>query len=139
MLYTRHEAEGSRLRHPLDTVTEGVGLNRLTANFSQAMIDGAFQCSDQEAVDMGQFLLQQEGLWVGSSSCVNCVGAVKAARSLGAGNTIVTVLCDGGKRHASKFYNNEYLRQHGLEQRVSARDLSWIAQPTDLGKGGFTP
>lgn len=127
VLYTRAEAEGTRLRHPYDTVTEGVGLNRLTANFKLAEIDDAFHCSDQEAVDMGQFLLREEGLWVGSSSCVNCVGAVKAARTLGPGNTIVTVLCDGGRRHASKFYNAEVLRQHGLVLRKPSTDLTWVA------------
>jgi cysteine synthase len=126
VLYTQHEAEGRRMRHPLDTVTEGVGLNRLTHNFSLATIDGAFRCSDQEAVDMGQFLLRQHGLWVGSSSAVNCVGAVKAARRLGPGHTIVTVLCDGGRRHASKFYNAEFLREHGLMLRSPPADLSWI-------------
>lgn len=127
VLYTRAEAEGTRLRHPYDTVTEGVGLNRLTANFSRAAIDDAFHCGDQEAVDMGQFLLRREGLWAGSSSCVNCVGAVKAARALGPGHTVVTVLCDGGRRHASKFYNPEVLRAQGLHVRAPSADLSWIA------------
>ena len=126
VLYTKHEAEGRRKKHPFDTITEGVGLNRLTANFARAQIDGAFRCSDQEAVNMGQYLLQEEGLWVGSSSCVNCVGAVKAARRLGPGHTIVTILCDSGKRHASKFYNRAYLLEQGLIVRQPSRDLTWV-------------
>ena len=126
MLYTTQESEGRRLRNPFDTVTEGVGLNRLTANFQRAAIDDAFLCTDQEAVDMGRFLLQHDGLWVGSSSAVNCVGAVKAAKRLGPGHNIVTILCDGGRRHVSKFYNEEYLRSQGLQVRSPAADLSWI-------------
>jgi cysteine synthase A len=127
VLYASEESEGSRLRHPFDTVTEGVGLNRLTANFRQAQIDDAFHCSDQEAVDMSRFLLQNEGLWVGSSSAVNCVGAVKAARRLGPGHKIVTILCDGGERHMSKFYNALFLEKQGLRLNQPSRDLSWIA------------
>lgn len=95
-------------------ITEGVGLNRLTANFQAARIDEAVQCSDQEAVDMAHFLLHNEGLYVGSSSAVNCVGAVKLARLLGKGHTIVTILCDSGHRHSSKFHNQEYLVRHGV-------------------------
>jgi cysteine synthase len=127
VLYACEESEGSRLRHPFDTVTEGVGLNRLTANFRQAQIDDAFHSSDQEAVDMSRFLLQNEGLWVGSSSAVNCVGAVKVARRLGPGHTIVTILCDGGKRHLSKFYNTSFLEKQGLRLNQPSRDLTWIA------------
>jgi cysteine synthase A len=63
---------------------------------------------------MARFLMRRDGLWVGSSAAMNCVGAVKAARQLGPGHTIVTVLCDGGHRHLSKFYNDDYLAQHGL-------------------------
>lgn len=90
-----HSVHGSVIDMCLQ-ITEGVGLNRLTANFQAASIDEAVQCSDQEAVDMAQFLLHNEGLYVGSSSAVNCVGAVKLARlaKLGRGQTVVTVLCD---------------------------------------------
>jgi len=126
VLYAREEAEGTRLRNPFDTVTEGVGLNRLTANFARAIINGAFRCSDREAVDMAQHLLQHDALWVGSSSAVNCVGAVRAARALGPGHVIVTVLCDGGARHVSKFHNEAYLTAAGLAPRTVPRDLSWL-------------
>lgn len=126
VLYTQHEAEGRRLRHPFDTVTEGVGLNRLTANFQQAQIDDAFRCSDQEAVHMAAHLLRTDGLWVGSSSAVNCVGAVKAARALGPGHTVVTVLCDGGSRHLSKFHNPDFLKQHGLHPLPHDGSLAWL-------------
>lgn len=78
VLYAQVEAEGKRLRNPFDTITEGVGLNRQTANFGLAQIDGAFHCSDREAVEMSSFLVCNDGLFLGSSSAVNCVGAVSA-------------------------------------------------------------
>ncbi len=63
---------------------------------------------------MAYYLLQREGLWVGPSAALNVVGAVKAARLLGPGHTIVTVLCDGGERYGSKVYNAEWLLAKGL-------------------------
>lgn len=76
---------------------------------------------------MAHFLLRNEGLWVGSSSAVNCVGAVKAARKLGHGNCVVTILCDGGSRHLSKFYNAQFLEEQDLHvPGMLASDLSWI-------------
>ena len=109
VLYTWHEAEGKRLRNPFDTITEGVGINRQTANFELATIDAAVKCSDREAVEMARYILEHDGLFVGSSSAVNCVGAVRAAQYFGPGHTIVTILCDGGRRHLSKFHSREYL------------------------------
>lgn len=61
-----------------------------------------------------RYLLKYDGLFVGSSSAMNCVGAVRVAKALGPGHTIVTILCDSGMRHLSKFYNAEYLSEHGL-------------------------
>lgn len=139
VLYTHHEAEGKRLRNPFDTITEGVGINRLTRNFSVALgdeklfdekvgnklkpqvahidksyISGAFRASDREAVEMSRYLARTDGLFLGSSSCVNIVGATKLALSLGPGHRVVTIACDGGGRHLSKFWSNEYLEKHGL-------------------------
>lgn len=74
-----------------------------------------------------QYLLRNEGLFVGSSAAMNCVGAVKAARALGPGHTVVTVLCDGGHRHLSKFHSPEYLAEQGLTPRQTGRDLDWVA------------
>lgn len=61
-----------------------------------------------------RYLLKNDGLFVGSSSAMNCVGAVRLARAMGPGNTIVTILCDSGMRHLSKFYDVQYLSEHGL-------------------------
>ncbi|XP_031098020.1 cysteine synthase 2-like isoform X2 [Ipomoea triloba] len=114
VMYTREEAEGRRLKNPFDTITEGIGINRLTENFKMAKLDGAFRGTDMEAVEMSRYLLKNDGLFVGSSSAMNCVGAVRVARALGPGHIIVTILCDSGMRHLSKFFNSEYLSQHGL-------------------------
>ncbi len=135
VMYTSEEAEGKRLKHPFDTITEGVGINRLTANFAKAKVDGAFKASDKESVEMAQYLMRNEGLFVGSSAAVNCVGAVKLARKLGPGHVIVTVLCDGGHRHLSKFHNKEYLEKHGLTPTHTGRDLEFINFDNDGASG----
>ncbi|KAK3010050.1 hypothetical protein RJ639_012819 [Escallonia herrerae] len=114
VMYTKEEAEGRRLKNPFDTITEGIGINRLTENFKMAELDGAFRGTDMEAVEMSRFLLKNDGLFVGSSSAMNCVGAFRVAQLIGPGHTIVTILCDNGMRHLSKFHNARYLSQHGL-------------------------
>lgn len=147
--YSRTEAEGKRKAHQVDTVTEGVGLNRITNNFSKALplLDGAVACSDEEAVEMARHLLAHEGLFVGSSAAVNCVGAVKVARAMAKERgreeeekesrnnnsflsrffsssspppVVVTLLCDGGGRHLSKFHSAEALRAAGVAAAVGA-------------------
>ena len=107
---------------PGNTITEGIGVGRLTANFaSAARIDGAFPVSDQETVDMALYLLRREGLWVGPSAALNVCGAVKAARLLGPGHSVVTVLCDGGARYSSKMYSGAaWLAERGLSDSVGA-------------------
>ncbi|KAL0443284.1 UNVERIFIED_CONTAM: Cysteine synthase 2 [Sesamum latifolium] len=130
VMYTREEAEGRRLKNPFDTITEGIGINRLTENFKLAALDGAFRGSDMEAVEMSRYLLKSDGLFLGSSSAMNCVGAVKVAQKLGPGHTIVTILCDSGMRHLSKFYDAQYLSQHGLTP--SASGLEFLGLGSDI-------
>lgn len=127
VMYTRQEAEGRRLKNPFDTITEGIGINRLTENFKIAVLDGAFQGSDIEAVEMSRYLLKNDGLFLGSSSAMNCVGAVRVAQKMGPGHTIVTILCDSGMRHLSKFYNAEYLAQYGLTPSASGLEFLGIS------------
>lgn len=127
VMYTKEEAEGKRLKNPFDTITEGIGINRLTKNFMMAELDGAYRGTDKEAVEMSRFLLKNDGLFVGSSSAMNCVGAVRLARSLGPGHTVVTILCDSGMRHLSKFHSPEYLSAHGLTP--SATGLEFLDHP----------
>lgn len=123
VMYTREEAEGRRLKNPFDTITEGIGINRITKNFMMAKLDGAFRGTDKEAVEMSRFLMKNDGLFLGSSSAMNCVGAVRAAQALGPGHTIVTILCDSGMRHLSKFFSAEYLFQYGLTPSASGLEF----------------
>ncbi|KAL2912309.1 Cysteine synthase 2 [Polyrhizophydium stewartii] len=117
VLYASEQAEGKRKRHQVDTIVEGVGINRLTAIINLALdgsIDDAVRVTDAEAVEMSRFLMREDGLFVGSSSAVNCVAAVRTARKLGPGHTIVTLLCDHGSRHLTKFWSTEYVARWGL-------------------------
>ncbi|KAL0399128.1 UNVERIFIED_CONTAM: Cysteine synthase 2 [Sesamum radiatum] len=132
VMYTREEAEGRRLKNPFDTITEGIGINRLTENFKLAALDGAFRGSDMEAVEMSRYLLKSDGLFLGSSSAMNCVGAVKVAQKLGPGHTIVTILCDSGMRHLSKFYDAQYLSQHGLTPSASGLEFLGLGAGENL-------
>lgn len=94
---------------------EGVGINRITANYASAgHVDGALAGDDAEAVRMAHYLLRREGLFIGPSAAMNVVGAVRLARRLGPGHTVATVLCDGGGRYLSKLYSPAWLAQRGL-------------------------
>ncbi|XP_054796221.1 cysteine synthase 2 isoform X2 [Prosopis cineraria] len=126
VMYTKQEAEGKRLKNPFDTITEGIGCNRITKNFMMAKVDGAFQGTDMEAIEMSRFLLKNDGLFLGSSSAMNCVGAVRVAQSLGPGHTIVTILCDSGMRHLSKFHNPQYLSQLGMTPKATGLEFLGI-------------
>ncbi|CAK9440160.1 uncharacterized protein LODBEIA_P42600 [Lodderomyces beijingensis] len=106
VLYDSVEKEGTRRRHQVDTLVEGIGLSRLTQNFKQAeaYIDEAVKVSDAEALSMAQYLCMNDGLFWGSSAAVNCVAAVKTAMKYGPGHNIVVIACDSGDRHLSKFW-----------------------------------
>jgi cysteine synthase A len=94
---------GELVASPGPTINEGIGLARITNNFAAAFpVEAAFQGVDAEVVDMAHFLLRREGLHVGPSAALNVIAAVKAARLLGPGHTVVTILCDGGARYAAK-------------------------------------
>jgi len=96
------------------SITEGIGQGRITANLEGAPVDVAFRIPDDEAVRVVFDLLQNEGLCLGSSSGVNVAGAIRLAREMGPGHTIVTVLCDYGTRYQSKLFNPAFLREKGL-------------------------
>ncbi|KAG5720481.1 Cysteine synthase 2 [Termitomyces sp. T112] len=118
VMFDRKESEGTKRRHQVDTVVEGIGINRLTNNIDLALpiIDDAFRISDAEAVSMSRFLVQHDGLFLGSSSACNLVACVKLVRRMGwaEGQTLVTILCDSGSRHYSKFWNDEYLHKANI-------------------------
>ena len=96
------------------SITEGIGQGRITANLEGLTIDHGFQIPDTESVPVCFDLLEHEGLSLGPSSGVNVAGAIRLARALGPGHTIVTMLCDYGNRYQSKLFNPEFLRSKGL-------------------------
>ena len=96
------------------SITEGIGQGRITANLEGAVVDEAFQIPDSEAIPMAFDLLEYEGLCMGGSTGINVVGAIRLAKQMGPGHTIVTVLCDYGTRYASKLFNPDFLREKGL-------------------------
>ncbi|CEI88853.1 Putative Cysteine synthase A [Rhizopus microsporus] len=116
VMYSPTEQEGSRRRHQVDTVVEGIGINRLTKNFDKGrhLVNDAFRVTDDEAIKMSRYLVREDGLFVGSSSAVNCVAAVRAAKKLGPGHVIVTLLNDSGQRHLTKFWSDEYLKSQNI-------------------------
>ncbi|KAF7305910.1 PALP-domain-containing protein [Mycena chlorophos] len=118
VMYDHREKEGTKRRHQVDTVVEGIGLNRMTKNLELALpiIDDAVRVTDPEAVAMARYLVKHDGLFVGSSSACNLVACVRLARKMGwrNGERIVTVMCDSGARHYSKFWNDEYLQKEGI-------------------------
>lgn len=101
------EAEGS-------SITEGIGQARVTSNLEGVAFDDAYRVDDREALGILFQLVEEEGLCLGGSSGINIAGAVRLAKDLGPGSTVVTVLCDYGNRYASKLYNPEFLRSKDL-------------------------
>ncbi|SEN61841.1 cysteine synthase A [Loktanella fryxellensis] len=97
-----------------DSITEGIGQGRITANLEGFTPDMSYNISDAEALPIVFDLLQHEGLCMGGSSGVNIAGAIRMARDMGPGHTIVTILCDYGSRYQSKLWNPDFLRSRGL-------------------------
>jgi cysteine synthase A len=96
------------------SITEGIGINHITDNLKLAQVDCAYQISDSEALPYIFDLIMHEGLCLGGSSAINIAGAVRLARELGPGHTIVTVLCDYGNRYQSKLFNPAFLEKKNL-------------------------
>ncbi|KAL7447393.1 hypothetical protein ACHAXM_010603 [Skeletonema potamos] len=161
--YASQQSEQKLRRHRYDTLVEGIGLDRITANFAlgcemikwgknafakridemtngqnyqqlssdsaastfqSKIIDDALTISDQQAVYMAHYLLRHEGLFVGSSSAMNVAGALIVASQMPEGSNIVTVVCDGGQRHTSRFWNRDFV--------VNVWGLKWPGDKCDL-------
>ncbi|MFL5333739.1 MAG: cysteine synthase A [Geminicoccaceae bacterium] len=106
--------EHGELKSEGSSISEGIGQGRITANLEGALVDDAFQITDAEALPYIFDLIVEEGLVLGSSSAINIAGAVRMAKRLGPGHTIVTILCDYGTRYQSKLFNPQFLREKGL-------------------------
>jgi cysteine synthase len=114
-----------------DSITEGIGQSRVTANLKDAPIDDAYEIPDEEALPLIFELLEHEGLCLGGSSGINVAGAIRMAEQLGPGHTIVTILADYGTRYQSKLFNPDFLRARNLP--VPA----WLGSPRPLPKVPF--
>jgi cysteine synthase A len=108
------------------SITEGIGIGRITANMQDAPIDDSVHVEDADTVSYVYRLLREEGLFLGSTSGVNVAAAVRVARDLGPGHTVVTVLCDSGSKYLSRLFNRDWLAQKGLLQ---AAGLASAAPP----------
>ncbi|HEU5482639.1 MAG TPA: pyridoxal-phosphate dependent enzyme, partial [Sphingomicrobium sp.] len=113
------KAEGS-------SITEGIGQGRITANLEGLKVDEAFLIPDEETVRTVYSLIEDEGLALGTSSGVNVAGAIRLARQLGPGKTIVTMLCDPAARYQSRLFNPAFLRSKGLPV------APWMEEPSDI-------
>ena len=102
------------LRAEGSSVAEGIGQGRITANFEGLKIDHPYRIPDSELLPVLYDLLEHEGLLMGGSTGINVAGAIRMARDLGPGKTIVTMLCDGGQRYQSKVFNPNFLQERGL-------------------------
>jgi cysteine synthase len=105
---------GQAKASPGGSITEGIGLGRVTPVIKDAKVDEAYIIPDEEAVPIIYELLEHEGLCLGGSTGINVAGAMRLARQLGPGHTIVTVLCDGGSRYQSKLFNPAFMRSKNL-------------------------
>lgn len=123
VMYSPTEKEGTRRRAQVDTIVEGVGITRITENFEvgRELIDDAVKVTDDQACKMARWLVENEGVFAGSSSAVNMVAAVVTAMKLPVGSQVVTILCDSGHRHLSKFYKR--IAEMGLEEQHDSLDL----------------
>ena len=109
-----HYIKHGELRAEGSSITEGIGQSRITRNLDGAPMDDAYRIADDEALPVLFDLLREEGLCLGGSSGINVAGAIRLARDLGPGHTIVTILADAGTRYQSKLYNPVFLREKNL-------------------------
>ncbi|MFO1154355.1 MAG: cysteine synthase A [Rhodospirillales bacterium] len=109
-----HHYTHGELKAEGESITEGIGQGRITANLEGAPVDRAWQITDEEALPILFDLLRYEGLCLGGSSGINVAGALRLARDLGPGHVIVTILCDYGTRYQSKLFNPDFLRSKAL-------------------------
>ena len=106
--------KNNKLESSGNSITEGIGTARITKNFDKALVDDAFQTDDTEALNLVYDLIEKQKIILGGSSGINIAGAIKLAKKMGPGKTIVTILCDHGRRYASKIFNKKFLKSKDL-------------------------
>ena len=136
---TLADPQGSSLYHWLrhgelkatgpGSITEGIGIGRVTANLDGAPIDDALHVTDVECVRTVYRLLREEGLFLGSTSGINVAAAVQIAKRLGPGHTIVTLLCDNGAKYQSRLFNRKWLAEKGFLEAAGFTQSQQVLQP----------
>ena len=106
--------KNNKLESSGSSITEGIGTARITKNFDKALVDDAFQTNDTDALNIVYDLIEKQKIILGGSSGINIAGAIKLAKNMGPGKNIVTILCDHGKRYASKIFNKDFLKSKNL-------------------------
>ena len=106
--------KNNKLESSGNSITEGIGTARITKNFDKALVDDAFQTNDTDALNIVYDLIEKQKIVLGGSSGINIAGAIKLAKKMGPGKNIVTILCDHGKRYASKIFNKDFLKSKNL-------------------------
>ena len=106
--------KNNKLENSGNSITEGIGTARITKNFEKALIDEAFQTNDTDALNIIFDLIKDQNIILGGSSGINISGAIKLAKQMGPGHNIVTILCDDGRRYASKIFNKKFLKDKNL-------------------------
>ena len=113
------------------SITEGIGQGRVTDNLKEdiRLVDGALHISDEKTIEMVYRCLDEEGLYLGASSCLNVVAAKEVAEKLGKGHTVVTILCDGAYRYADRLFSRKWLQEKKLLDAIPPHLQSYIVLP----------
>ncbi|KAI9740502.1 MAG: Cysteine synthase 1 [Cirrosporium novae-zelandiae] len=131
VLYSYFTSGGTLTERSGSSITEGIGQGRITDNLKPdvGLVDGALHISDEKSIEMVYRCLDEEGLYLGASSCLNVVAAKEVAEKLGKGSTVVTVLCDGAYRYAERLFSRKWLEEKGLLSAVPERLRKYIVLP----------
>lgn len=131
VLYSYITSGGKRMERSGGSITEGIGQGRVTDNLQPDidLLDGALHISDQKSIEMVYRCLDEEGLYLGASSCLNVVAAKEVAENLGKGHTVVTVLCDGAYRYAERLFSRKWLEQKKLLGAIPPHLEKYIVLP----------
>lgn len=131
VLHTYISSGGKLAQRTGSSITEGIGQGRVTDNLKPdiELLDGSLHISDEKSIEMVYRCLDEEGLYLGASSCLNVVAAKEVAEKLGPGHTVVTMLCDGAYRYAERLFSKKWLKEKGLLDAVPERLQKYIVLP----------
>lgn len=131
VLHSYISSGGKLIERTGSSITEGIGQGRVTANLKPDidLLDGSLHISDEKTIEMVYRCLDEEGLYLGASSCLNVVAAAEVAKNLGRGHTVVTVLCDGAYRYAERLFSRKWLEEKNLLKAIPPRLEKYIVLP----------